>query len=84
MLLSNQHAWELFELLAGQVIVAGMGDILGIKFEAIEFIFNLYQIDEAWYRQDLFEKIIVIDSIRLGNMRDEMRKNINKPKSGKK
>jgi len=68
----------LFELVSGQVIVAGMGDILGIKFEAIEFIFNLYQIEDIYERQDLFEKIVAIDSVRLGVIRDEMKSNMTK------
>ena len=55
-----------------------MGDILGIKFEAIEFIFNLYQIEDIYERQDLFEKIVAIDSVRLGVIRDEMKSNMTK------
>jgi hypothetical protein len=50
---------------ASQVIVAGMGDVLGIKFEAIDFIFNLYDITDIEEKRFLFEKIQIIDIIRL-------------------
>lgn len=62
--LSNRFAWELFQKCANQVIVAGMGDVLGIKFEAIEFLLNLYGVEDLESRRELFEKIQIIDTIR--------------------
>jgi len=62
---SNHYAWELWQKCSSQVIVAGMGDVLGIKFEAIAFIFDLYEIYEPEERQFYFEKIQIIDIIRL-------------------
>ena len=78
--ISNQFAWDLYEKLIGQVIVAGMGDILGVKFEAIQFIFEVYQVKEPFYRQDLFEKILLIDSVRLGLINADLKKNKSKKK----
>lgn len=61
----NYFAWQLYQKCSSQVIVAGMGDILGIKFEAIDFLFNLYKINNRYERKILFEKIQLVDSIRL-------------------
>ena len=46
-----------------------MGDVLGISFSAIDFIFNLYKIEDGWDRQCLFEKIMTVDRVRINNMR---------------
>jgi len=56
---------------ATQVIVAGMGDVLGIKFEAIGFIFDLHGIDDLEEKRFLFEKIQIIDIIRLKSSRNK-------------
>jgi hypothetical protein len=82
--LSNQFAWELYQKCSGQVIVAGMGDVLGIKFEAIDFIFNLYCIDDPEERRFLFEKIQIIDIIRLKNSRNSSGTIGRKPQTHKK
>lgn len=42
-----------------------MGDILGIKFEAIDFLFDLYNIKDRDERIILFDKIMAIDRIRI-------------------
>lgn len=42
-----------------------MGDILGIKFEAIQFLFDIYGIIDRDERLDLFEKIQIIDTARM-------------------
>lgn len=62
----------MYEKLSSQVIVAGMGEALGIKFEAIDFIFNLYEITDTHEKQDYFEKIQLIDSIKLNYKRKEL------------
>lgn len=62
---SNMFAWELFQECSAQVNVAGMGDILGIKFEAVDFLFDLYNIIDRDERVQLFEKIMTIDRIRV-------------------
>lgn len=49
-----------------------MGDCLGIKFEAIDFIFGIYSIYDPNERLELFEKIQAIDSVRLRLKRDEL------------
>lgn len=58
-------AWQLFQECASQVNVAGMGDILGIRFEAVDFLFDLYNIRDRDERVRLFEKIMTIDRIRV-------------------
>ena len=42
-----------------------MGEVLGVKFEAIQFILDLYCINEIELRRDIFEKILKIDEIKL-------------------
>lgn len=69
---TNIFAWELWQKLSGQVIVAGMGEPLGIRFEAINFIFDLYGIEDQSYKEDLFEKILLIDSVRMGYKSQEL------------
>lgn len=78
---SNTFAWELFQRLSGQVIVAGMGEPLGIKFEAIGFIFDLYGIHDDTEKIELFEKITLIDSVRLKYKRDELIRQQQQPKA---
>lgn len=62
---SNTFAWQLFQECSSQVITAGMGEILGIDYSAIDFLFRLYKIEDEWYKQCLFEKIITIDRVRV-------------------
>jgi len=57
--------WSLYQKISNQVIVAGMGEVLGVKFEAIQFILDLYCINEIELRRDIFEKILKIDEIKL-------------------
>ena len=71
---SNIFAWQLFQECSNQVIVAGMGDVLGIKFEAIDFLFNLYNINDEWEKQCLFEKIMTVDRIRMISQRQNSAK----------
>ncbi len=42
-----------------------MGEVLGINFTAIEFIFDIYGIIDPYERRLLFEKIQLVDNIRL-------------------
>lgn len=63
--ISNHLAWDFYNKLAGQVIVAGMGEVLGIRFEAIEAILNIYRIEDPQIRVELFEKISIIDGVRM-------------------
>jgi len=71
----NHFAWECFQKVSGQVITTGMGDLLGIKFEAISFLFELYGIIDVDDRIDLFEKIIAIDGERIKMRSLEMSRN---------
>lgn len=73
---SNAFAWQLFQECSSQVIVAGMGDILGIRFEAIDFLFDLYNIKDEWERECLFEKIMTIDRVRILSQRKATEKKL--------
>lgn len=77
---ANHYAWELYQKVAGQVIVAGMGDVLGIKFEAIQFLFDIYGIIDKEERLELFEKIQIIDTARMQARSEQL---INKQNSDK-
>jgi hypothetical protein len=61
-----------------------MGDILGIRFEAIEFILELYEIFDADQRRDIFEKIQIIDEKRLQERSKQIAINNQKTKTRKK
>ena len=81
--IGNHLAWELYQKVSTQVIVTGMGDIIGIRFEAIESIMNIYGIMDSEERVDLFEKIIEIDTVRAKIRNKELitRKQTEKTKS---
>lgn len=57
----GELALRLWRLLDGQRI-AGFASIGEISYQAIEFIFNLYDIDDD-ARADMFERILKIDSV---------------------
>ena len=52
----NNEAILVFSLTRGQVITAGMGDVIGLNFMAVDFIMNLYGIED---RRRVFEKVLV-------------------------
>lgn len=54
----------MYQKVSSQVIVGGMGDVLGIRFEAIGFLLDLYDILMVDERRDLFEKIMSVDGVR--------------------
>ena len=49
-----------------------MGEIIGINFSAIQFIFDLYGILDSELRVELFEKILEIDSVRTRRRSDQI------------
>lgn len=80
LLMGNHLAWDIYNQCSSQVIVAGMGEVLGIKFEAIQFIFDIYEIKNAETRRDIFEKITLIDTIRIKAKNGEIRAKNNQSK----
>lgn len=78
--IGNHLAWELYQKVSGQVIVAGMGEIIGIQFSAIEFILSIYQIYDPDVRCDLFEKILLIDTVRIKMKNGELAAKMKKEK----
>jgi hypothetical protein len=61
----NSYAFELYQKCNTQQIVAGMGQPLGILFSSILALFDIYGIIDIDERRELFEKIILVDQIRL-------------------
>lgn len=57
MLESNQEAISLYGLVAGQVIVAGMGEAIGLNFVAVKVVLDLYEVSD---QRDCFERILHI------------------------
>ncbi len=58
-----------------------MGDILGIKFEAIDFLFDLYNIKDRDEKLILFDKIMTIDRIRVFTQRKKTERMIEEQKN---
>lgn len=61
----NSYVMELYQKCAHQQIVAGMGQPIGIMFTSILALFDIYDIIDKDDRRELFEKIQLIDEIRL-------------------
>lgn len=51
---ANEDAVFVYTQTQRQVITAGLGEAIAVKYEAIEFIWNLYEIEN---RRDCFEKV---------------------------
>lgn len=54
---NNKKALELYSLVQTQLVVIGMGEVLDINFNAIEFIMNLYNVPN---KKEVFEKIVKV------------------------
>lgn len=76
---SNAFIWEMYTKVSGQVIVAGMGEVLGIKFEAIQFLFDLYELPQET-RLETFEKILAIDAVKMKFRTEQVMKSIQNSK----
>jgi hypothetical protein len=61
----NSWVFDLYQKCSGQQIVAGMGQPIGIMFTAIVAMLDIYCIFDIEERVEIFEKIQLIDSIRL-------------------
>ena len=75
----NQYVLSLYHKVAGQQIVAGMGQPIGIIYQSILAIFDIYDIVNREERRELFEKITIIDSIRLKHSNSELINRKGKP-----
>jgi len=72
----NVQVWELYQVLSGQLIIGGMGTIIGLNFPAIHFVFEVYDIPrELW--MTYFERLIVIDNA-VGKFRNQKPQHTNK------
>lgn len=65
---SNEEAVFVYTLVERQVITAGMGQVIAVNYEAIDFTMNLYEIEN---RQDCFEKVIWIFNYILKETEDK-------------
>ena len=54
---NNEEAVSVYIMVANQVITIGMGTIVDIDFNAIDFIMNLYDIKN---RKVCFEKVVML------------------------
>ena len=66
-MLTTRNAWvfDFYQKCSSQQIVAGMGTPIGIMFTSIVAILDIYNIVNVEDRIEIFEKIQLIDSIRL-------------------
>ena len=71
---SNHLALEMFNKIQNQVIIAGMGDPLGLDHKAIINILDLYEITDIEERKILFDKILAIDCVRMRLRLKEIKK----------
>lgn len=55
----NEIAWELFQLVRGQFIVAPMGGIVGINLVAVLGVLDLYK-DSLDDKIETFEKLVYL------------------------
>jgi len=53
----NREAWRIYQTAQTQVVTAGMGDVIGINFNALEFVMELYGVEN---RRECFEKVNVL------------------------
>ena len=72
---SNHLAMEIFNKIQNQMIIAGMGEPLGLNQQAIINILDIYCIDDREERLILFDKILAIDCVRMSKKWDEIQKN---------
>jgi len=77
--IKNQYVLSLYHKVAGQQIVAGMGQPIGIIYQSILAIFDIYVIVNREERRELFEKITIIDAIRLKSSNSELINRKGKP-----
>jgi len=61
----NGYIFDLYQKCAHQQIMAGMGQPIGIIFQSILALFDIYGIIDTYERREIFEKIQIIDHIRL-------------------
>ncbi|MDD5353029.1 MAG: DUF1799 domain-containing protein [Candidatus Omnitrophica bacterium] len=54
---ANQDALRIYALVSNQVIIGGMGDIIGLNYNAVKFIMDLYGIEN---QRDCFERVVHI------------------------
>ena len=54
---NNQEAISVYSMVTNQIIVTGMGNVIDIDFKAIDFIMNLYDIQN---KKICFEKVVLL------------------------
>ncbi len=67
-LTENETAYNLFPLLMDQLRTGGMGDPLGVDYNAIKFVFDLYDVTD---RRAEFEKLVSMFREYLGRMTEK-------------
>lgn len=62
LMIENLDAWEFFLLTRDQVLVAGMGTVIGLNKATILQILQIYGISDAAELTEMLEKILVLHS----------------------
>lgn len=55
----NEEAFMVYNIVQTQIITAGMGEIVGLDFNAINFVMEMYEVRD---RRRVFEKVLAIFS----------------------
>lgn len=71
---SNHLPMEMYQKIQNQVIVAGMGEPLGLNQQAIINILDIYGIMDIEERKVIFDKILAIDNIRMKKLLEKNKK----------
>jgi len=53
----NRDALQVYSLVSNQIIVGGMGDIIGLNYNAVKFVMDLYNIEN---QRDCFERVVCV------------------------
>ena len=77
---SNHIAMEIFNKIQNQLIIAGMGEPIGLNQQAIINIMDIYDIRDIEERRVLFDKILTIDNIRMAKLLEKKKSKNTKDK----
>ena len=61
----NLEAWDFFQLVRDQVLVAGMGTVIGLNKATVLQILQVYGVHDSEDLTDLLEKIMVLHGVEM-------------------
>ncbi len=59
----NEQAWEAYRLLSTQPLMTGMGDVYGMDYKVIAFVFDMMRIPDE-DRPEIFQKLVILESVQ--------------------